>query len=168
MSLIMILIRDSLQIQERDMGNKTDPTGPIALFLLIIGGLIFFTSGRSIFAYHGEEVIITLNSAYFTALTESGNHQVKVITNYTISNSSIAGQKMNAVMKVYSVNGTLLKTTSFPTGFIINKTGTAQLLTNIPDSAQNIVSVTTFTNLGKTLSLSNPLNVTLNLGQSIK
>jgi len=152
----------------RDLENTTDLTGTIALFLLIICTLIFFTSGRSIFAYHGGEVNITLNTAYFTALTESGNHQVKVIANYTISNSSIAGQKINAVMKVYSVNGTLLKTTSFPTGFIINKTGTVQLLTNIPDLSQNIISVTTFTNLGKTLPFSNPLKVTLNLGQSIK
>ncbi len=114
------------------MGNKTDLTGTVVLSLLIIGALIFSISGRSIFAYHGQEVNITLNTAYFTALTGSGKHQVKLVVNYTISNSSIAGQKINAVMKVYSVNGTLLRTTSFPTGFIINKTGMAQLLTNIP------------------------------------
>lgn len=151
-----------------DMGNKTDLNGTIALFLIITGAQFFFASG-SVFAYHGQEVNVILNNAYFTSLTESGNHQVKVVANYSISNYSIIGQKINAVMKVYSTNGTLLKTTSFPAGFTVNKTDVVQLLTNIPNSAeQNIISVTTFTNLAKTLTFSNPLKVPLNLGQSIK
>ncbi|MEP6576333.1 MAG: hypothetical protein ABJB85_07895 [Nitrososphaerota archaeon] len=150
------------------MANRLNLVGTIELFVLITFNLIFFTSGKTINAYHGQEVTIKLHSAYFTALTESGNPQVKVIVNYTMSNSSLAGQKINAVMKVYSLNMTLLKTTSFPTGFVINKTGTIQLLTNIRYLSQDIMSITTFTNLDKTLPFSNPLKVTLHPGQSIK
>lgn len=142
--------------------------GTIWLFVLITFCLIFFTSGKTVIAHHGQEVTIKLHTAYFTALTESGNHQVKVIVNYTMSNSSLAGNRINAVMKVYSLNMTLLKTTSFPTGFVINKTGTIQLLTNIRELSQDIMSIITFTNHDKTLPFSNPLNVTLHLGQSIK
>lgn len=131
----------------RDRGNKTELTGRIGLFMLITCNLIFITFGGTINAYHGQEVTIRLNSAYFTALTQSGNYQVKVIINYTISNSSLAGQKINAVMKVYSINTTLLKTTSFPAGFLINKTGTLHLLTNIPDRSHEVISVTTYCTL---------------------
>ena len=80
---------------------------------------------------------------------------------------SLVGQKINAVMKVYSQNETLLKTTSYPDGFILNNTGSRQLLTNIPNSTiNNITAVATFTNLAKTMALSNALELPLNLGQS--
>ncbi len=150
------------------MANRAYMVGLIGLSVMITFNLIFFTTGKNINAYHGQEVTIKLHSAYFTALTESGKHQVKAIINYTISNSSLAGQKINAVMKVYSVNSTLLKTTSFPNGVIINRTGTLQLLTNIADLSQNVISVITLTNIDKTLPFSNSLNVTLHLGESIK
>ncbi|HEX9320121.1 MAG TPA: hypothetical protein VF884_14400 [Nitrososphaeraceae archaeon] len=49
-------------------------------------------------------------------------------------------------MKVHASNGTVIKTTSFPSGFIANKTDSARLVTNIPKSyAQNITTETVFT-----------------------
>ncbi len=141
----------------------------IIIALLMIGGMIIVGSRGFLYAAQGQEIVISVGNAQFTSLSDSGNHQVKVVANYTVSNSSMVGQKINAVMKVYSANGTLLKTTSFPSGFIVNKTGTQQLLTNLANSTlQNITAVTTFTNLGKTLALSNPLKVSLNLGQLTK
>jgi hypothetical protein len=141
----------------------------ISVSLLIISSLIIISIKGPAYAQQGKEIIISLNSAYFTSLSGGGNHQVKVVVNYNVSNSSVIGQKINAVMKVYSANGTLLKTTSFPVGFTVNKTGTQQLLTNLPNStSHNITAVATFTNLPKTLALSNPLKVPLNLGQSLK
>jgi hypothetical protein len=138
-----------------------------AAVLLIAGSLIILGIQLSAFGQQGQGVTIKLNSAYFTSPSGNGNHQVKVVTDYTVSNMSLVGQKINAVMKVYSQNGTLLKTTSYPDGFILNNTGSRQLLTNIPNSTViNITAVATFTNLAKTMALSNPLEVPLNLGQS--
>ena len=141
----------------------------IAISLLMIGGLVLVGSQGLLYANHGQEIVISVNNAHFTSISGSGSHQVKVVTNYSVSNSSMVGQKINAVMKVYSPNGTLLKTSSFPSGFTVNKTGTQQLLTNLLNStAQNITAVTTFTNLDKTLAMSNPLKISLNLGQLTK
>jgi hypothetical protein len=142
----------------------------ISISLLIISSLIIVgVKGPAAYAQQGKEITISLNSAYFTSLAGGGNHQIKVVTNYTVSSPSVIGQKINAVMKIYSANGTLLKTTSFPAGFTVNKTGTQQFLTNLPNStSHNITAVATFTNLPKTLAMSNPLKVPLNLGQSLK
>jgi hypothetical protein len=141
--------------------------GIAAVVLLITGSLIILGIQLSAFAQQGQGVVIKLNSAYFTSPSGNGNHQVKVVTDYTVSNTSLVGQKINAVMKVYSQNGTLLKTTSYPDGFILNNTGSRQLLTNIANSTiSNITAVATFTNLAKTNALSNALEVPLNLGQS--
>lgn len=112
----------------------------------------------SVSGYTGREIVIKLNNAQFAPLNGTQIYQVKVNVNYSVSDPTLIGQKINAVMKVYSSNGTLLKTTSFPTGFTANSNGTEQLLTKIPISAiQNITTVTTFTDANKTTALSNPV-----------
>jgi len=64
-------------------------------------------------------------------------------------------------MKVYSSDGSLLKTISYPAGFQVNKTGGTHLLTNIPiTTAQNITTETVFTDLKKSNQLSNPISTT--------
>jgi hypothetical protein len=112
----------------------------------------------------GQQIVIKLIDAHFISHPETGNHQVKVLVSYHVSNSSLIGQKTNAVLKVYSIDGTLLKTSSFPLGFTINSTGTRQLLTNIMNNyVLNITTLTTFTNQDKTIHLSNELRVPLDL-----
>jgi len=75
---------------------------------------------------------------------------------------------INAVMKVYSINGTLLKTSSYPQGFNYNNTESIQLATNIADkSIENVTAVIQLTNLEKTQPLSDPLTIKLDLGQVI-
>jgi hypothetical protein len=112
----------------------------------------------------GQQIVIKLIDAHFISHPETGNHQVKVLVNYNVSNSSLIGQKTNAVLKVYSTDGTLLKTSSFPLGFTLNSTGTRQLLTNIMNNyVLNITTLTTFTNQDKTVPLSNELRVPLDL-----
>ena len=71
-------------------------------------------------------------------------------------------------MKVYSTDGSLLKTTSFPAGFLVNKTGGTHLLTNILTPAQNITTETVFTDLNKTNVLSNPVKTTPHMADGIK
>jgi hypothetical protein len=84
---------------------------------------------------------IKLNNTQFTLSNETGNNQIKVIVNYSMSDPALIGQEINAVMKVYSADGSLLKTTSYPAGFVVNKTGVEQFLTNVPIStSQNITT----------------------------
>jgi hypothetical protein len=66
-------------------------------------------------------------------------------------------------MKVYTLNGTLLKTSSFPAGLALNETGKAQLATAFTDTMiKNVTAVVTFVNTTNNLPLSNPLAEKLN------
>ena len=120
-----------------------------------------------VFAYHGQEVSISLSSAEFNPLGEEGN-KVNMITNYIVNDPSIInqGQNMNSVMKVYSPNVTLIKTSTSAEGFAPNQTGVEHHVTVITNSTlQNVIAVVQYTDLTKTFPLSNPLQVDLNLTQ---
>ena len=116
----------------------------------------------------GQPILIKLDTAYFISHPQEGNHQVKVLLNYTLTNNSLIDSNANAVLKIYAINGTLLKTSSFPSGFILKNTDTTQLLTNIPNkSVENITAVIGLTNQNKTIPLSNSLKIPLTLGKSL-
>ena len=67
-------------------------------------------------------------------------------------------------MKVYAVNGTLIKTSSSAEGFIVDQIGTQRHATTITNSTlQNVIAVVQSTNLTKTGPVSNPLQVNLTL-----
>jgi hypothetical protein len=120
-------------------------------------------------AYTGGEISIKLNNTQFTRLNDTGNYQIKVFVDYSVTDPALIGQKINAVMKVYSSDGSLLKTTSFPGGFPVNRTGGTYLLTSIPISpAQNITTETVFTDLNKTNLLSNPVKTIPHMTDLIK
>jgi hypothetical protein len=143
-----------------------------AVSTFVIAVLALSTVGLSYnaFAYHGQEVLLTLNSAQFIPrLNTTEGSQVKVFVNYTVNDPSIVNQTINAVMNVYTLNGTLIKTSSFPAGFTATNFGTQQLATTIKgNTIQNITAVTTITNAAKLIPLSNSLTTKLNLGQIIQ
>ena len=120
------------------------------------------------FANHGQEISLVLNSADFTSLsTNKTAHQVRVFVNYTVNDPSISSQTINSVMKVYGLNGTLLKTSSSPNGFTINNTGVQRHSTTLANSIiQNVTAVVQFTDISKIIPLSNPIAVKLNLANS--
>jgi len=129
----------------------------MSLFLLL-----FLLAPIIVAAYHGQEVFISLDSAEFMPLDEEGN-RVNVFANYTVNDTSLLNQKINSVMKVYSTNGTLIKTSSSAEGFVLNQTGSQRHATTITNSTlENVIAVVQYTNLAKTLPLSNPLQVNLN------
>ena len=116
---------------------------------------------------------IEIDYAHFISPLNQDN-QVKVllkslVTNdVTGSNNNNNNQSINAVMKVYSTNGTLLKTTSFPSGFNYNDLESIKLATNIVDrSIETVTAVIQLTNLEKTQPLSDPITIRLGLGQII-
>ena len=99
-----------------------------------ISPLLLSTFTQNVFAYHGQEAVLSLDNATFSPLTTGTGNQVKVFTNYNIQNSSIVGQTINAVMKLYTLNGTLIKTSSYPSGLVAQNTnGTAELKTTLED-----------------------------------
>jgi mannitol/fructose-specific phosphotransferase system IIA component len=86
----------------------------------------------------------------------------------TNDTAGLNNKTINAVMKIYSINGTLLKTSSYPQGFNYNSTESIKLATNIADkSIETITAVIQLTNLEKTQPLSDPLTIKLSLGQVI-
>jgi hypothetical protein len=130
----------------------------IPLSVLVVSIFILESMEGPVDGYHGKEVSLTLKDAIFAPIPGTTNYQIKVLVNYSVSDPALLSQKLNAVMKVYSANGTILKTTSFPAGFNATKNGTQQLRTNIPISKiENITTVTTFTDLNKTFVMSNPV-----------
>ena len=119
----------------------------------------------------GRPVAIKLNYAHFVPLANNSQlHQVKFIVVYSLTPSLSAMDKIqNAVMKVYSISGTLLKSTSYPDGLKLNATGRAQLATTLSESTiRNVIASVVFTDSSKSANYSNTLNVKLGLGQVIQ
>ena len=113
-----------------------------------------------------QEVSIMLDSAQFSPLTTGEGNQVNVFVNYKVDDPSIINSRINSVMKVYWPNGTLFKTSSSTEGFIANETGTWRHATTITDSKLvDPTAVVQFTNLEKTVPISNPVRTRLNLEQ---
>ena len=135
------------------------PTSSISSLLLSL------TITQSAFANHGQEVVLSLDNSTFTRLTLGGGNQVKVLVNYAVQNSSIVGQTINAVMKLYTSEGTLIKTSSYPSGFTAQNTnGTAELKSTVEDpSIQGAIANITLTNAAKTEVISNEVSTTVNL-----
>jgi hypothetical protein len=127
--------------------------------------VLFLLTPTVVVAYHGQEISISLDHAEFIPLGEEGN-QVNVFSNYTVNDPSLLNQEINSVMKIYSTNGTLIKTSSSVEGFIVNQTGSQRHVTTITNSTpQNVIAVVQYTDLAKVLPLLNPLQVDLNLTQ---
>ena len=97
----------------------------VNLLITMSLSVLFLLVPPVVVAYHeGKAISISLDSAEFIPLGEEGN-QVNVFSNYTVNDTSFLNQKINSVMKTYSTNGTLIKTSSSTDGFIVNQTGSA-------------------------------------------
>lgn len=135
-------------------------------FMAVISYSVVISPPRASFADHGQEITITEDLALFIPLTVGGN-QVNVLVNYTANDPSIIDQMANSVMKVYTTNRTLIKTSSSAEGFIVNQTGSQRHATTIADSTlREVIAVVQYTDLAKTIPLSNPLRVDLTLNQT--
>jgi hypothetical protein len=128
----------------------------------IIPELTFF---KSALADHGQEITLTLHNSSFGSLSSGSGNQVSVFASYELNDNSIAGQTINAVMEVYAPNGSLIRTSSYPDGFIAQSSGGVEgLETTIRDpTIQSVTANVTFRDLDKTAILSNDLKVNLDL-----
>lgn len=140
------------------------------ILTLDVLGIVFIVVlvPHSSFAYHGQEVSISLDSAQYLPLGEEGN-QVNVLVNYTVNDPSVLSQRINSVMKVYTPNGTLIKTSSSSDGFTLNQSGSQRHATTLNNNNSlpnvDVISVIQITNLTKTIPLSNPLQFNLTLSE---
>jgi hypothetical protein len=87
---------------------------------------------------------------------------------YTIEDESIENEMINAVMKVYAPNGSLIRTTSIPSGFTPQSDGgIEELKTTFHDkSMQSILANITFTDVTKKTPISNVLTMNLDLEEA--
>ena len=121
---------------------------------------------QSAFADHGHEIMLTSKDASFAPVSSGeGGNQAKVVVNYVVHDPMIVNDLVKGVMKVYSPNGTLLKTSSSPTPFpISNSYGTATLATTLTDpTVDSVIAKIAFTNPIKTETFSNELPVSIDL-----
>jgi hypothetical protein len=108
-----------------------------------------------------------VNYSHFIPLTNSPGDQLKIIVDYNVVDPSIDNQPINAVMEMFSLsNHSLIKTSSFPNPILANTSGTVQLATSFQDNAvSEVVSLITFTDAEKGIALSDPLTLTMKLGE---
>ena len=141
----------------------------ISVSVIISGICILLAAQGSVYGNTGKDITLKLENAEFVPQNETANYQININVNYSVSDSTLVGKEINAVMKVHSSNGSVVKTTSFPLGFTANSTGIAELLTNIPKSAaQNIITETVFTDFNKTNVLSNTIQTAPHIDKLIK
>ena len=136
-----------------------------ALSLILAVCFLISSGGAELFAQ--QRGTISIDSAVALPLTTAEGNQVKVIVNYSIDDESLIGQKINAIMGIYDRNnGSLVKLSSFPNGFVINNTeGTTQLATSLLDpKIQNISAIVTLTNAEKSEKYTNDVRADLNVG----
>ena len=146
------------------MNKFVDNKTVITVFLYWL--LIYFSlsSAADLFAQQRGNISVTQATAL--PLVNAEGNQVKLIINYSMGDESIVGQRINAQMGIYDrINGTLIKLSSFPDGFILNNTaGTIQLASTLTDpKIQNISTIVTLTNEEKTEKYSNDVRSDLDL-----
>jgi hypothetical protein len=155
---------------EYDKDNISNNNNNLAAITSISSSSSSSNDYYAAFAYQGKEISQTLNRAQFLPLTGNNqSHQVKVTVNYSVTDPSIVNQNMNAIIHVYAANGTLVRSSSFGHGFIINSTsGQTRLATTITDNTvRNVKAIVMLSNATKNANFSNPLSIDLNLGQKI-
>ncbi|MGH9976012.1 MAG: hypothetical protein ACRD8Z_09285 [Nitrososphaeraceae archaeon] len=142
------------------MKNKTVITG----FLVLAFICLSLSSAVDLLAQ--QRGTISVNQATALPLVNSEGNQVKLVLNYSMGDESIVGQRINAQMGIYDrINGTLIKLSSFPNGFILNSTeGTITMTSTLNDpKIQNISTIVTLTNTEKFEKYSNDVRTDLDL-----
>jgi hypothetical protein len=146
------------------MNKFVDNKTVITCFLVL--ALIYFPLSSAVDLFAQQRGNISVTQATALPLVNAEGNQVKLIINYSMGDESIVGQRINAQMGIYDrINGTLIKLSSFPDGFMLNNTaGTIQLASTLTDpKLQNISTIVTLTNEEKTEKYSNDVRSDLDL-----
>jgi hypothetical protein len=148
------------------------PSVSRCLIILILSLSIFvlypLSSITQSFSQKSGSIDISVVNSSFVPLTNADANQVKVNVEYAIEDQSIQNQIVNAVMEVYALNGTLIRTTSLPSGFTVQSDGGVETLrTTFHDKSLQSVSIKIiFTDLTKKIPLSNAITEDLELEEA--
>ena len=144
--------------------------GRAPLLLIIVLSLSFITVTYLTIAISEvvaakESILLTLTNSSFAPLSTVHGSQVVVPVKYQVKDDSLVGEKINGIMKLYSSNGSLVHSSSFPDGFTAKKKGgMEEFKTTIRDpTIQSLTANVTFTDLKKTETISNVVTVKLQL-----
>jgi len=119
---------------------------------------------QNAFADHGQEIVLSPKDTSFAPVSSGEGNQVKMVVNYAVHDPMVENDLVKGVMKAYSPDGTLLKTSSSPTPFSITESGTATFATTLTDpTIEDVTAKIVFTNPTKTETISNELSVSVNL-----
>lgn len=137
------------------------------IFALLSFSIIPIQSGIAV-EDSDRQILIALENATFAQLTTVNGNQVLVSVKYQINDDSLKGEKINGIMKIYSSNGSLVKSSSYPDGFTAKKKGGIQdFKSTVKDfTIQNVIVNVTFTNAKKTKVLSNTITANILLKSS--
>ena len=145
-------------------------TNSFVIFFIILSWSICISgfSGNIIAFGDKKGITLTLDKSSYAPLTNIHGNQLSVSVRYQVDDKSLADQKINGLMKIYSSNGTLIHSTSFPDGFTAKKKGgVEELKTTIRDpTLEHVIANITFTDLKKTETLSNTVTANLDFNQT--
>jgi hypothetical protein len=107
------------------MNNLLDnkPVATVFLVVIYLLSFIYFSFSSQAVLLVQKQGTLSIDRATALPLVNAEGNQVKVVVNYSMGDRSFLGQRINAVMGIYDrVNGSLIKLTSFPNGFMLNNT----------------------------------------------
>ena len=132
------------------------------LIVILFGAISVFVLYQApndvrVMAQNGNDISISLENASYVQLNNTAS-KLNVLVNYDVENKTLQDERINGVMKVYASNGTLVKYSSFPDGFLANETGVVEFKTTLkdPNLTDIAVNVTMF-DIGKKNILSNTI-----------
>ena len=104
-----------------------------------------------------NDISISLENSSYVQSNGTAS-KLNVLVNYDVENKTLRDEKINGVMKIYASNGTLVKYSSFPDGFLANKSGVVEFKTTLKDPNLTDIAVNvTLYDIGKKNILSNTI-----------
>lgn len=111
-----------------------------------------------------DKVTITLDSVRFAPLTNSDVNQLKVDITYQTNDPKLVNSIMAGVMKVYTTDGTLIKTSTIPSGYVLGQAGPMPFATSFEDQTiQDVKAEIAMTDTSNIEKLSNTIMVEASL-----
>jgi hypothetical protein len=140
----------------------------VILFMILLSSICISGFSSIVVFADKKGIALTLDKSSYAPLTNIHGSQLSVSVRYQVDDKSLTDQKINGLMKIYSSNGTLIHSTSFPDGFVAKKKGgVEELKTTIRDpTLEHATANITFTDLKKTETLSNTVTAKLDLNQT--
>ena len=151
------------------MVTHSRSSNSFVIFFIILSSICISGFSSNIIAFGDKKgITLTLDKSSYAPLTNIHGNQLSVSVRYQVDDKSLADQKINGLMKIYSSNGTLIHSTSFPDGFTAKKKGgVEELKTTIRDpTLVHAVANVTFTDLKKTETFSNTVTANLVFNQT--